>query len=256
MGIDWVRHAMNINDFVTSQSASQYLGTGASTQAAGGLSAAAQAGLKKADQRIQAQVDTTSAQLSSFGKLQSAVSSAQIAAHALGSLGSTSTAVAQKSAASNFTSAFNAALGAAKTTAALPGDTASAQSASRTSRDLLRVVHTDTATVDSLKKIGLSVNTGGNLVLDGKQFDAAQKADPAGVRATLNKLGQQVFNATAQELASNGNVGLTLSSLNQRSGILKSQQSTLNTLAQTAAPAQSSTGFSPWNWGIAAYQNS
>lgn len=248
---------MNLNDFVKAHAATQYLGASASTQATGGLGLVAQAGLKKADQRIQAQVDKTTAQLSTFGKLQSAVSGTQTAARGLGILGSTSTAAAQKSAASDFTSAFNAALASAKTAAAQPGDTATGQSANRTSTNLLRAVGADSATVDALKKVGFSLNAGGSLALDTKQLDAAQKADPAGVRATLNTLGQQVFNAATQELAGNGNVGLSLSTLSQRSGILKSQQATLSALGQGASPTQSNTGFGSWaNWGVSAYQQS
>ncbi|APW44456.1 flagellar filament capping protein FliD [Rhodoferax saidenbachensis] len=246
---------MNLNDFVKAHSATQYLGASASTQATGGLSLAAQAGLKKADQRIQAQVDKTTAQLSSFGKLQSAVSGTQLAARGLGILGNTSTATAQKSAASDFTSAFNAALASAKTTATQPGDTAAVQSASRTGKNLLSALGADTATVDALKKVGFSLNASGSLVLDSTKLDAAQKADPAAVRATLNKLGKQVFNAATQELASNGNVGLSLSTLNQRSGILKSQQATLSALGQDNSPTPSNTGFGSWtNWGVSAYQ--
>lgn len=248
---------MNINDFVKAHAATQYLGASASAQATSGLSLVAQAGLKKAEQRIQAQVDKTTAQLSTFGKLQSAVSDTQIAARGLGVLGSSSTAAAQKSAASDFTSAFNAALASAKTNATQPGDAAAAQSASRTSNNLLRAVGADSATVDALKKVGFSLNTGGSLVLDTKQLDAAQKADPAGARATLNTLGQQVFKAASQELAGSGNVGLSLSTLNQRSGILKSQQATLSALGQGASPTQSNTGFGNWtNWGVSTYQQS
>lgn len=248
---------MNINDFVKTHSAAQYLGTSASTQATGSLNQVAQAGLKKAGQRIQAQVDTTTAQLSAFGKLQSAVSGIQTAARGLGILGSASTAAAQKSAASDFTLAFNTALASAKTGVAQPGDTAAAQSASRTGNNLLRAVGADSATVEALKKVGFSLNTGGSLVLDTKQLDAAQKSDPAAVRATLSALGQQVFNAATQELAGNGNVGLSLSTLNQRSSILKSQQNTLSTLGQSASPTPSSTGFGSWtNWGVSAYRQS
>lgn len=248
---------MNLNDFVKAHSATQYLGASASTQATGGLGLVAQAGLKKADQRIQAQVDKTTAQLSTFGKLQSAVSGTQIASRGLGVLGNTSTAATQKSAASDFTSAFNAALASAKTSAAQPGDTTAAQSASRTGNNLLRALGTEPATVDALKKVGFSLSASGSLVLDSKQLDAAQKADPAGVRATLNALGQQVFKAASQELAGSGNVGLSLSTLNQRSGILKSQQATLSALGQGTSPAQSNTGFGSWtNWGVSAYQQS
>ncbi len=65
---------MKINDFVVANSARTYLGLSAKTQATGSVTATGQSGLEKADKRIQAQVDVTSAQLSSFGKLKSSVS--------------------------------------------------------------------------------------------------------------------------------------------------------------------------------------
>lgn len=246
---------MNIGDFVKSNWANQYLASGAGTQATTGLSASAQAGLKKADQRIQAQVDTTTAQLSSFGKLKSSVSDAQIAARALGNLASTTSPVAQKSAASQFVSAFNGVVNTAKATAAVPGESSASLSASRTSKDLVRSVSADAAAVDALKKVGLSVNSDGTLALDAKKFDAAQKADPNGVRATLVKVGQRSYTTATKELGAEGNVGLSLSALNQRSGILKSQQATLASLGQSPSTAQSAVSPSAFSAGLAAYRN-
>lgn len=248
---------MNINDFVSNQTAANYLGNNASSQSTARVSTAAAAGLQKAEKRIQTQVDTTSSQLSSFGKLKSAVSDTQIAARALGSLSSTATPAAEKTAANSFVSAFNSAITASKATAAVPGETnAAASSAGRVNKDFLRTIGADTATIDSLKKVGFSMNASGSLVLDAKKFDAAQKADPAAVRATLTKIGQQVDKTAAQELSTSGNVGVSLSSLNQRAALLKSQQSALTSLGQSTTSSQSSTSSNAFNYGLSAYQNS
>lgn len=244
---------MNINDFVSNQTAASYLGNNASSQSAARVSTATAAGLQKAEKRIQTQVDTTSSQLSSFGKLKSAVSDAQIAARGLGGLTGTTTSAAEKTAANTFVSAFNSAINASKTTAAVPGETyAATSSAGRVNRDLTRAINTNTATMDALKKIGFSMNASGSLVLDAKKFDAAQKADPAAVRATLTKIGQQVDKTATQELSTSGNVGASLSSLNQRAAVLKSQQSALTSLGQSATPSQSTTG-SAFNFRLNAY---
>jgi flagellar capping protein FliD len=245
---------MNINDFITANAAARYTGTQSSTQSAGSVNAATSAGLVKAEKRIQAQVDTTSAQLSSFGKLKSSVSGAQLAARSLGALSSTTTSAAEKTAATSFVTAFNSAITTAKTTAAVPGETAAALSANRASKDLLHTVSADSATLESLKKIGFNLGSDGTLALDAKKFDAAQKADATGVRATLVKIGQLVDNTASKELATNGNVGLSLSTLNQRSSILKSQQSTLSSLSQPTSATQSSINNSAFGFGVAAYQ--
>ena len=226
---------MNINDFVIANASMKYTGVGAKTSspAADKVSAAATAGLEKASKRIQAQVDATSVQLSSLGKLKSSVSEAQLAAHALGGLSATTTSAAEKAAASSFVTAFNSALATAKTTAAVSGEMALTSSANRTNKGLQNAVGTDRSTLDALKKIGVSVGTDGTLALDTKKFDAAQKSDATGARATLVKMGKQVDKTASKELATDGNVGLSLSTLNQRVNTLKSQQSTLASLKAT-----------------------
>lgn len=235
---------MNINDFVITQASTKYTGmfgaasgsakTSTPTAATDKVNAATTAGLKKAEKRIQAQVDTTTVQLSSFGKLKSSVSGAQLAAHSLAGLSATTTSAAEKNAASGFVTAFNSALATAKTTAAVPGETSATSSANRTSKDLQNAISADRPTLEALKKIGFSMGTDGKLALDTKKFDAAQKADPTGVRATLVKIGKQVDKTASKELATDGNVGLSISTLNQRSNMLKSQQNVLASLGATA----------------------
>lgn len=248
---------MNINDTVNANTASKYLADNSGARSAKSVGGAASTGLQKAEKRIQAQVDTTSTQLSSFGKLKSAVSDAQIAARALGSLSSATSSATEKTAATQFVSAFNSAINTAKTTAAVAGETtAASNSAGRVGKDMLRAVGSDAATISALKKIGFNVNASGNLVLDAKKFDAAQKADPAGVRNTLTKLGQQVDKTATKELAADGNVGTSLSSLTQRSAMLKGQQHALASVTQATTSPDRGTKAGAFNYGLSAYQNS
>ncbi len=244
---------MNITDLVKANAASNYLRTSSATQSVYGTSGVAQ-GLQKADQRIQSQVDTTSAQLSSFGKLKSAVSDAQIGAKALTHLASATSNTDVKTAATNFVNAFNGAVAAARTTSGVAGDTAANQSASRVSNDLQRTVAADTATAQALKQVGISLNTSGKVVVDSNKFDTAQKANPGAVKDALNRLGQQVGQVAAKELAADGNVGVSMTTLNQRSSMLKSQQATLSSLQQNAA-AVSNSSSSLFALGLSAYRS-
>ena len=60
---------MNINDFVKAQSVALYLGSRsrATSGSAASTGLLAQPGFQRVEKRIQAQVDSTTAQLSSFG---------------------------------------------------------------------------------------------------------------------------------------------------------------------------------------------
>ncbi|HOE40333.1 MAG TPA: hypothetical protein PLB25_01660 [Rhodoferax sp.] len=251
---------MNINDFVTANSASNYLGLNSSSRAATGVSATGQNSLARAEKRIQSQVDVTTAQLSSLGKLKSAVSGTQIAAQALGKLSATSTNAGAKTAAESFVTAFNSAIGTAKTASEATGEPSSSLSASRVGRDLVRTVSADTSTRDALKKIGFNLTSDGKLTLDASKFAAAQTGDAAAVNATLAKIGQQVDQTATRELASTGNVGTAVTSLNQRASVLKNQQSALATLQQTTPGAADNSAYSNafsgfGNLGLSAYKN-
>lgn len=250
---------MNISDILNASAANKLVNTSPKTaaQATDSLSPVEQA-IKKTKTRIQAEVDTTTTQLSSFGQLKSAISNTQLAAGALEKLESTASSASVKTAASNFVSAFNTTLGSAKTTASVAGSsTAATQSANRTGRDLSRSVTTDVRTFDALKKLGFSMGSDGRLALDSKKFEAAQKTDPAGTQATLSKIGKQVETAAVKELTPDGGVNGSMSSLKARSSLLKTQQSSLADLAKTTAAANSTTSASNWSqgFGISAYQS-
>jgi flagellar hook-associated protein 2 len=262
---------MNITSLTsasTSSTANSLINSQTSAQASTALSPIA-AALQKADQRIQSEVDATSSRLSSLGTLKSAVSNIQIAAQALHHLPANVPDANVKTAANDFLLVFNNTIQTAKTTAATlsPGSAATsslAATANRAATDLRRAVNPNSSTMDALKKIGFSLQTDGTLSLDTSKFDAAQKADPAGVLNTMSKLGQQVDTAATQELATGGNMGLSLTALNQRASTLKAQQAALskaeqaaNTSASASTSSTQGTGTA-WsaNYGAGAYLSS
>lgn len=254
---------MNISDIQSSPTTSKALNTPSKTaaQESARLNPLQQV-IKQTHSKIQAEVDTTTTQLSSFGRLKSALSNTQIAAHALGSLPATASSADIKTAVQNFVSAFNTAMGSAKSTATAAGSAGASHSANRAGRDLGRALSSDLRTLDALKKLGVSLNSQGELAIDSKKFEAAQKANPAGALATLGKIGRQVEKTAIQELAADGHVSGFMSSLQARASQLKTQQSSLTSLAQgsTAAPGSTTANTSPMPWsrdfGASAYQNS
>jgi flagellar capping protein FliD len=214
--------------------------------------------LRRADLRIQTAVDASTAQLSSYGLLKSAVSNVQLAAHALHNLPAAVSDADVKTVASGFATVFNNALSTAKTTTNALGAGSVGNSATRAAWDLRRAVSANSSTFDALKKIGFSTQADGSLALDAKKLDAALKADPAAVRASLAKIGQQVDTVATRELATDGTVGVSLASLTQKSAALKGQQAALAKIEQTAATAaatQVSTGSGFAGYAMAAYQS-
>ncbi|MBK6999184.1 MAG: flagellar filament capping protein FliD [Rhodoferax sp.] len=243
---------MNINDFINANSASRFLGSSPAARTAASTDGLSK-GLQKAENRIQAQVDSTNVQLSAFGKLQSAVSQTQTSAKAAAGLSSSAKAEDVKTAATKLVDAFNNTIDTAKGAASAAGETATGRNATRVGRDLTRTVTSDDSTLAALKQIGASVNANGKLVLDTAKFDAAQKTNATDVRNSLVKLGQQIDKTALKELGNNGSVGSTVSALNQRSSTLKFQQASLASLQQTTG--SSSSGSNPRYFGLAAYQN-
>ncbi|MFZ2306586.1 MAG: flagellar filament capping protein FliD [Rhodoferax sp.] len=230
---------MNINQLTNSATSGNLTNSGqSSTQATGAANPVSQAMLK-AGARLQVQLDSTTAQLSSFGKLKSAVSDVQLAASALHAFTATTSAADVKTAAAKFIASFNAAITTARSAAAPRGPvSAESSSANRISRDLGRSVAPNTATMDALRKLGVKQLSDGTLALDTAKFDAANKADPAAVRTALAKTGQQVNQAATKELATGGDVNNLMASLSQRSTSLKTQQSSMLAMAQKLAAYQ------------------
>jgi len=150
-------------------------------------------------------------------------------------------------------SSFNATVTSAKTTASVTTGTAASSSATRVGKDMVRAVSDSKATIDSLKNIGFSMQKDGSLTVDAKKFEAAQLADPAGVKAALAKIGQQVDKTATQELATSGDVNASVASLSQRATVLKNQQTALAGLQQTASASTTGTSSYYGSSLLAAY---
>ncbi|APW42305.1 hypothetical protein RS694_06970 [Rhodoferax saidenbachensis] len=209
--------------------------------------------MQKAGARLQSQLDTTSAQLSSFGKLKSSVSDAQLAAKTLGGLTATSSVADVRSAADRFLTNFNAAVTTAKAAASVAGGSAAeASNANRVTADLNRTLRSNTANMDALRKIGIKQLSDGTLSVDVTKFDAAQKANPAAVQSALAKIGQLVDKAATKELATGGNVSDSMASLGKRASTLQAQQAGMLSMVEKLSTASSgSTGYV--GYGLSAY---
>jgi hypothetical protein len=234
---------MNINSLLGSSTSSLFGRATTSSQATSAIGAIPQS-LQKADERIQSNVDATTAQLSSFGLLKSAISGSQVVAHALANLSSTATAGDLTKAAGNFFNAFNATLTAAKNTSSASGTMAATQSASRVIRETKSALTTNAAAQAAMKKLGLSIQSDGSLIQDAKKFAAALSSDPVGVRAALVTLGKQVDGVATKELATDGAMSSAVSSLTQRSTTLAAQQKALKALEASMVAAQTTSSSS------------
>lgn len=210
-----------------------------------------------ADARIQSQLDTTTTQLSSFGKLKSSVSDAQLAARALSGLTTTTSAADLKATVNRFVMTFNAAIATAKSTATSAGGvSAESSSAGQISRDLSRTFTVDTTLNDGMRKMGFKQLPDGTLAFDSAKFDAAQKADPTAMQSTLSKIGQLVDKTATKELATGGSVDGSMAALNKRSTLLKTHQTAMLDMVQKFATAQTSSTSGFAGYGLAAYKSS
>lgn len=233
---------LNINTLLAGSSANTaaLLGTAntnanASQTTATSATSASASQLAKADKRIQSDVDSTTAQLSKFGLLKSALADGQAKAQALSGLAASTSATDTTAALGNFFKSFNSSVTAAHAAASASPSGSSTANARRVVQDLKAALRADPATEGALKKLGLSVQSDGTLKQDAKQFATALAADPAGVRAAMATIGKKVDAVNSRELASSGSVGAALAGLNQHSTVLTAQQKALKSLEQAMA---------------------
>lgn len=258
---------MNISSLLSGTSAS-LLGSGTAASQASAAVGSASPFLAQAEQRIQADADVTSAQISKFGLVKSALSDGQVAAKAMEALSSTSTPADVTTALGNFFKTFNASVSSATAAATATGTGSESQRGSRLVHDLKSALSADPAMTDGMHKLGLTIQSDGSLVQDAKKFAAALAADPGGTLAAMAKIGSKVDSVTANELATGGAVGAALATLNAQSTSLKAQQTALRALDQSMAAvsaanpfaatdgsSQSSASASTFSPGLAAYQS-
>jgi flagellar hook-associated protein 2 len=180
--------------------------------------------LQLASKRIQQQRDTTSVQVSSFGKLQSSVADTQTAAKALSDPKQISTDADVKKVAGNFVTSFNNSIKASRVNIDTQTSARENISAKKADADLRQSVTKVPTVVADLKAIGITQQKDGSLAIDKTKFDAAIQSDATGVRSALDKLGLQVDKTATKQLASSGNIGSSVNSLNDRASRLASQQ--------------------------------
>jgi len=222
----------NLFNFSTFGSPNQ---TRTSSQAVAEMSPLAQA-VQRADLRVQSEVCTNSAQMSSFGQLKSSLSQVQIAAHELSQLHTTrapSPSVSQI-ALDKLLTTVHAALTTALATAALPGATQAAQSASRVATELQGIATSNSPSAQTLKSIGIGWH-GMTLTVDASTLSASWATQPSGTQAALQQFGQSVEQIATTELGVDGDVNGPLKLLNRQANTLQAQQFALASAAQATA---------------------
>ncbi len=229
---------MNINALLGGSSS--ITGNGTTSSQATSATTSLSPFLTQVEQRTQSEVDATTAQISKFGLLKSALSDGQVAGHAMSSLPSSTTPQDATKALGTFFNAFNASVGAANKASAATGWTTESRSAKKVIQDLRSALTSNPKTMDAMRKLGLTMQSDGTLVQDPKKFAASLAADPMGTLAAMADIGQKVVAASTNELNTTGPIGTALNNLNRYSTTLTAQQKALKSLEQTMASASNS----------------
>lgn len=214
---------------------------------------------KRASDRMAQQINATDVNLSAFGKIKAGFAELQSAGKDLADPKKTATAEDVKKAAQSFADAYNnaseaintATKGDGKVSGAL-GDDSRARLAGN---DLKKIVMSGNNTAD-LKNIGINVSRDGSMSVDSKAFQNAMQANPSAVKDTLARIGGQAEQVSKKELASTGNVGSAVNTLNTRARNLEAQmaeQQKIASASQATVQRQVANIGSTAADGIAAY---
>lgn len=222
-----------------------------------GTSAAAKA-TKRATDRTEAKLESTQVQLSAYGQIKGAVSELQAASKAVSEPKKTATADDARKTIENFVSAYN------KTNATVArttrndrkeaGALANEARARSAGNDLRRSVGENDGLAE-LKKAGITQNKDGSLSLDTKALDKALRESPGETVAAVAEVARKVEKTATKELASNGNVGAAVQTLDQRSRRLEAEQASQQALVEASQrTVEQKTVNVAQAAGIAAYQ--
>ena len=229
---------MNISSLFSFSTLNPWSKPGHAAQAVDNPSPLAQA-VQRADLRLQGEVQANTAQLSAFGQLKSSLSELQLSAQSLEGVQAIDATSVQ-----DLVARFNGTLGNARSSSALPGDAAAAQSARRIAAFMLSTVQGDTQAQQALTTAGITLQDG-RLNFDSTAPQATESATDA-----VQQLAQRLNAAATQELASNGEVSYRFDQLLKTARQLDSQQDVLMSAAQ-ATSAQLS---GQRQQGLAAYR--
>jgi len=231
---------MNISQVLSSGTSSAT--TSSQSTAATAAASPITASIDKFTAKLQTQLDTATANLSTLGKFKASVSVVQASANNLTTLKDSSTSDEVKKALTAFISDFNNMVTSTQTAAA---DTSGVNTISR---GMTRAMTADFSKVDALRKMGFTKASDGSLKLDTAKFEAAFKASASSVQSTLSKLGQMVGKAATKELASDGRISSSMSALSSKSSLLQIQQSALQKAAQQYASLSTTSASSALNF--------
>ena len=234
-------------------------GSSATPSQATSASNAASPALAQAQKRIQADADVTTAQISKFGVIKSALLDTQVAAKAMKAVTGTTPPADVTTAMGKFFNAYNASVAAANAATKATASGSDADRAKRVVQDLKSSLSNDPLAATALKKLGLTFQTDGSLLQDPKKFAASMTSDRAGTVAAMAKMGSRVDMVSGNELGSAGPVGAALTTLNAHNTSLKAVQSAFKSLnaATSSGSAASSTSstYGQLGMGLAAYQS-
>lgn len=231
-----------LNTGTTSTTSSKTTTQAAATAAANPITAS----INKSTAKLQTQLDTATANLSTLGKFKASVSVVQTSAKSLTTLKDSSSSDEVKKALTAFVNDFNNMVSSTQTAAA---DTSGVNTISR---GMTRAMTADFSRVSALRQMGFTKTSDGSLKLDTAKFEAAFKASPSSVQGTLAKLGQLVDKAAGKELANDGRINSSITALSNKSSTLQLQQSALLKAAQQYASLSSASVSSALNY----YQSS
>jgi len=231
---------MNITSLLNFSALGQWAGKSTTVAAAIDPSPLAQA-VQRAEQRLASEVESNSAQLSSLGRLKSALSDLQTAAQAAlqlpqppDELGLTdSERAATRSALNALVSSFNATLTSARASGRLDGEPAATDSARRVTENLGNALGPDLS--DALHDLGLTLREQGDATGWLKAREMPPGVHHANQHSALVRLAERIDTVAGEELQSGGQVSDSFGQLMRRARTLDAQRSALESAAQATA---------------------
>lgn len=204
--------------------------------------------LEKAGSRIQEQLRSNEAQLSSFGKLKSSLAQSETAGRALATANPSTSPAAFKEKVQDLVKTYNETIVAGKSTS-IAGQSAA--------NDLRRALSSDGARAD-LRSLGITQQSDGTLKFENKRFEATQQVTPnEALLTSAQRVGALVEKISTQSLANDSPINAAVNKLNTRAAALEERQNTqqdqtnaaLQTIQQASSRQNTLTAA-----GIASYQ--
>ena len=183
---------------------------------------------EKAGTRIQEQLRSNEAQLSSYGKLKSSLAQAESTGRALAATNQSTSPTAFKEKVQALVKTYNETIVAGKSTSVAGQSAAS---------DLRRALSSDSARAD-LRNMGIIQQADGTLKFENKRFEATQQATPnEALLTSAQRVGTLVEKTSTQSLANGSPINTAVNKLNTRAAALEERQNTQQ--EQTNAALQS-----------------